>query len=291
MKRRESLINLFKSVRIERTFPSISLIIFACALMGKITKEIYLLTICLVLLYAPGGILNALKDEDYILPKYSKIVVYILPLIALIISFENTTLFLASISWIIFGYIYNVFSRKILFLDNTLICITHHFIPVFFSLIILGETIKNSFFIGTYIYLVFWFLAPIKNLNGIEKDKNLKYKTLPVVYKQGKKITFILYYVSFILMIPAYFIFELNALYLALLFALLLLFLITKKIEKRKNYSGMLKIARLIISLFGFAITISITKNIKLIILGSTIIFFFLEETIKKLIKYQEIFS
>ncbi|HKL23410.1 MAG TPA: hypothetical protein VJ895_01530, partial [Candidatus Nanoarchaeia archaeon] len=102
---------------------------------------------------------------------------------------------------------------------------------------------------------------------------------------------FILYYVSFILMIPAYFIFELNALYLALLFALLLLFLITKKIEKRKNYSGMLKIARLIISLFGFAITISITKNIKLIILGSTIIFFFLEETIKKLIKYQEIFS
>ncbi|HKL23603.1 MAG TPA: hypothetical protein VJ895_02525, partial [Candidatus Nanoarchaeia archaeon] len=171
MKRRESLINLFKSVRIERTFPSISLIIFACALMGKITKEIYLLTICLVLLYAPGGILNALKDEDYILPKYSKIVVYILPLIALIISFENTTLFLASISWIIFGYIYNVFSRKILFLDNTLICITHHFIPVFFSLIILGETIKNSFFIGTYIYLVFWFLAPIKNLNGIEKDK------------------------------------------------------------------------------------------------------------------------
>jgi hypothetical protein len=178
MKRGESLINLFKSARIERTFPSISLIIFACALMGKITKEIYLLTICLILLYAPGGILNALKDKDYALPKYSKIVVYILPLIALIISFGNPKVFLASLIWILLGFAYNLFSRKILLADTSIMGITHYFVPVFFTLWILGKDLIPSMEISILIYFTFWLIIPLKNLNGIKKDKSLGYKTL-----------------------------------------------------------------------------------------------------------------
>ncbi len=285
MKGGENFINLFRSARIERIFPSISLIIFASALMGEIKKEIYLLAICAALLYAPGGILNALKDKDYILPPFSKIFVFLLPAIALIISFQNKFLFLACISWIIFGYTYNVFSRKTLFLDNTLICITHHFIPVFFSLILLGELFTNSLWIGSYVYLVFWFLAPIKNLNGIKKDIKLKYKTLPSTYENGKKITFLLYYFSFVMMLPAYFIFELNIIYIIFLVVLFLLFLITKKIVEKENYEAMLNVARLIISLFGFAITISIATNPKIIILGAIIIFFFFGNLIKILIR------
>ena len=285
MQKRGEFINLFRSARIERTFPSLTLIIFACALVGKINKEIYLLSICLILLYVPGGILNALKDKDYELPPYSKIFIYLLPLIALIISIQNKILFLATISWIITGFIYNVASRKILFLDNTFICMTHHFIPVFFSLIILGHTLQNSIFIGTYVYLVFWFLAPIKNLNGIKKDIKLKYKTVPSTYIKGKQITFLLYYASFILMIPAYFIFELNFRYLILLCVLFILFLITKKVVEKENYSAMLNIARIIISLFGFAIAISLTNNLKIIVPGASIVIFFFIALIKNLIK------
>ena len=68
MKGGDKINNLFLATRIERSFPLISLVIFSCAFMGKINKEIYLLSICLVLLYSAGGILNALKDKDYELP-------------------------------------------------------------------------------------------------------------------------------------------------------------------------------------------------------------------------------
>lgn len=285
MQKRGKLINLIKSARINRGLPTISLILFGAALINKINLDILLLSICSILLYAPGGILNAIKDKDYELPSYSKIIVCSLPIIAILISLHHKVILFATIFWIIIGFLYNVVSRKILFLDNTLICITHHFTPVFFSLLLLGMSIKHSFFIGAYVYLVFWFLAPIKNLNGIEKDKKLGYKTLPATYIQGKEITLFLYYISFILMIPAHFIFKLNLTYLILLVVLFLLFLITKKTIQRKNYAAMLGIARLIISLFGFAMSISLTTNLKIILPGASIIFFYIFALIKDLKK------
>ncbi len=282
-KSENKFLNLIKSTRINRIFPTISLILFGAALANKINLDILILSTCSILLYASGGILNAIKDKDYVLPKYSKIITIILPIITILISLQNKIILFATISWIIIGFLYNMASRKILFLDNTLICITHHFIPVFFSLILLGMNIKNSLFIGTYVYLVFWFLAPIKNLNGIEKDKKLGYKTIPSTYLRGKEITLFLYYISFILMIPAYFIFKLNPIYLILLCVLFLLFLITKKIIQRKNYAAMLGIARLVISLFGFAMSISLTTNLKIILPGAFIIIFFFVALIKDL--------
>ena len=280
-KRGKNICNLIKATRINRTLPSISLILFACSLMNAINKEIYSLMGICFLLYAPGGILNAIKDKDYSLPKYSKILVFLLPAIAIIISLSNNLLLIATISWIIFGFIYNVLSRKILLLDTTAICLTHHFIPVFFSLLILGAKLELAINSSLYVYSVFWFLAPIKNLNGIEKDRELKYQTLPANYRHGKIITIILYYISFLVMTLAYFLFELNSLYTIFLGLLLLLFLVSKKTFSMKDKSSMLGIVRLIICLFAFSLTISTSNNLEIILPSFAIILFFIFAFIK----------
>jgi len=282
MKGGDKIKNLFLATRIERSFPLISLVIFSCAFMGKINKEIYLLSICLVLLYSAGGILNALKDKDYELPKYTKGILFIFLIIVLFISTKSQKILLASIAWIVIGITYNLFSRKILLADTTLMGITHYFIPMFFSLLILGEKINISFEISTIIYLTYWLIIPLKNLNDMKKDKNLGYITLPTVSKHGSKITILLYYLSFILIISLYKFLQLNKLYLIMLIPLGIMYLITGKLLSFKNKAYSIPITRLTMVIFTTALTIGSTLNKNFIMSQILFVIFFTLAFIKK---------
>jgi 4-hydroxybenzoate polyprenyltransferase len=282
MKGGKKFINLFRSARIERTFPSISLIIFACAISEKINKEIYLLSLCLILLYASGGILNAIKDKDYELPPYSKIIIYILPIITLIISLNNSKIFLASLIWVIFGFAYNLTSRKILLADTSIMSLTHYFIPVFFSLWILGMNIMPAIEISTLIYATFWLIIPLKNLNGINKDKKLGYKTLTTLSKQGKKITIILYYLSFILISYFYYFLELKKIYLFMLIIIGLMYITTGKTLSFPNKYFSIPITRLTMIIFTTSLTLGITTNKFFILLQMPFLLFFTIAFIKE---------
>jgi len=273
--------NLLIATRVTRTFPSISLIFFASAFAQKITTEIYLLSIILVLLYIPGGILNAIKDKDYSLPRYSKTIVILLPIIALIISSYSLKLFLAAIAWIIFGFIYNVLSRKIILLDSSTLCVTHYFIPTFFTLMILGINLTTAFLIAFQMYMTVWFICPVKNLKGIKEDQSLGYKTLATSFENGEKITKVLFHLSIIPILISLFFYNLNFISLVFLSMLTIIYLFAHKIIKIKDKNIALRMARLNVAFFALSLTFSYTENIPILILSSAISLFFFAGLIK----------
>lgn len=230
--------NLIKATRINRTLPSILLIVLAISIKKQINPEIFLLGIILILIYSAGGIQNALKDRDFELNKKAKYAPTLLLLIATIISIQNTHLFIANLSWITLSLIYNFKSRKILLLDTTIMSITHYTIPFLFALLILGETLTKSLELSIPIYLIFWLITPTKNLKETEKDKSLEYKTIATEFKNAHKITIILTFLSLIPILSLKFFLKLPNFFFLVFPNIILFFLIIhiqfQRIETKK---------------------------------------------------------
>lgn len=226
--------NLLKATRINRTIPSLLLITLTAIITQKINLNIFLLGIILILIYSSGGLQNVIKDKDFKLNKNTKFIIIALILTAITISFNNKYLIISTVLWIILSLLYNFTSRKILLLDTTILCITHYFIPTFFSLLMLNQGITQSLKISIPIYLIFWFITPTKNLKEIRKDKLLKYRTIPTQFKNGKTITLIILNITIIPIILTYFILDISN-YILLTIPNIILFLSILNILFIKN--------------------------------------------------------
>ena len=265
------ILRMIKESRIERTFPSIMMILFSLAIIGRFDKDIIFLTLSMVLIYSSAGIHNSIKDKNLMISDRYRYI-YIIPImIALIISIQNIILIIASLLWIILGLSYNTISRKILLADSIILSITHYAIPTIFSLLLLGESIQGSLRFGTIFFLTFMFVTPVKNLKETDEDKKLDYRTLPTIFKNGKELTIIssLFFMIISIIIQASF--NVNIILIIISFILYIsgIKLIIDSYEKKS-----LKIFRLLFIFFIFSL-ITTTENNTIIILSSIFPIFF----------------
>lgn len=275
-KRKNDFTRLLRAARIYRVLPTLMVILVPATFVGHLSWQIFIMMLIGILIYSASGIYNAIRDNDYSINYGSKKIIYILLIISLILSLTNRIIFLTTIIAIILGIIYNTYSRRIILADSSILAVTHFALPCFASSILIGLNYNFAFILSGYLFLVFWFLMPIKNLKGIDDDKKRKYKTLATTLKNGKLITLILFCISFFLMFIAYFLFRLNKIYPFILIIILMLYiLVIIKILSKKEIAA-LKYVRGIILLFLFGIILGVSNNIIVIFFSSLLIIIYL---------------
>lgn len=272
--------NLISAARIHRTIPSLTLIIFAIAITNNFNFKIIILGLCLLMIYSVGGIQNSYKDKDHNISKSSsKKIAILLVILALAISTIDLVIFISCILWIIFGFLYNTISRKMLLLDGTFLALTHYFIPFSAALIILDYSIKDSLIAAGIIYSIFWFIMPAKDLKGMNEDKKRGYKTLPNI-KHGRTITILMFWIFLITMILAFPAFNLNKIYFAFLATMVPLHVASTIFFYYRKEEYSLAITRLSMVIFFFSLSFSITKNPLPILAGLSMVFLYLTRLI-----------
>ncbi|MFH1521352.1 MAG: UbiA family prenyltransferase [archaeon] len=263
--------NLLKATRTERAMIPFSFIMIAVGFADFINLEVIILSICCVLLYASGGILNAKVDGDFEV-RYVSVFASILILTSVVLSFYNFIIFLSVLGWIFLSFIYNKYSRKILFGDSVMLSLTHVGLPIFSACFLLDFHLDFTLKLTTFMFASFLFLVPIKNLNGAEKDIEKGYKTLMTLFKDGKTITYVLFNIYVILMFLSYFIFDLDEKFL-IMFAFILML---KIFMDYCLYNGRevltYRCARLVIILFSFSFVFVNASNLKIIFMSFTLV-------------------
>ncbi len=270
MKGDSNLINLLKATRLERSLFPLSFIMIAVGFADKITTDILILGLCCILIYISGGILNAKIDNDYNIK--SSIIIPIVIIITILISLTNKIIFLTVIGWIALSFLYNKYSRRILFGDSFFLSITHASLAVFSASILLKLGIQLSLSLGVFAFSSFFLFVPMKNLNGVKEDIEKKYKTIMTSSLNGKTLTYILFNFYLISMFLSYFIFNLGDKFLIIFsFILAIKIPIDYFIYNGKQVLSY-KLGRLIILIFSFAFVLDQSTNINIILISSILI-------------------
>lgn len=263
-------INLLKATRIYRVIPTLMIILLASSFNQKFNIYLLFLSLISILIYASGGIQNAIKDKDYDLPKKSKIIIFCLIGLALIISLTNKTLFLTTIIWVSLSFIYNTISRKIILGDTIIMSLTHYVIPFVSATILLHSKIDILF--TSLLFLTFFFLTPFKNIKDTKQDKQRGYKTLTTTFAYGKDITLTIFFLLIIPLSCFYLFFKLNLIYLIGLVIVIFLDLLSIKNNLNLSYARILLNFIIFNLIFGFSKEPTISLSGGILLLISTII-------------------
>ena len=272
-KRDNSLWNLLRAMRLERTLSVLMIILIPVAYTNKFPLSIFVLCLAAILIYGASAIYNAHRDGDYSLPEYSPAFIVGIFLVALIISLSNKIIFFTALSTIFLGYLYNTLSRFFIIGDAFVAGFTHFAIPIIASSLLVG--LKPSVFLpmASLTYMILFCIVPITNLKDIQKDKKLGYKTLVNTVENPKIISIIF----FIFSLMFFFIFSLflgiRDLRLIFLFPVLL---IGGLIIYQINYNYMkraLKLLRLYLIL-SFSLLILILSSISHVSFAAFLILF-----------------
>jgi 4-hydroxybenzoate polyprenyltransferase len=246
------------------------------AFANGINKEVFLLGICCVLVYSVAGIHNAIRDKDYVVPKYAKKIMLIVLATAMIIALSDYIIFLTVLAWIILGFLYNTVSRYVLFGDSTILAITHYTLPCFSAALLLDLNFKLTFTLTGFMFVTFWFLMHSKNLKDTSDDKKRGYKTLTTLYKHGKSISITLLVIGFLSMFFAYFLFNLaNKFLLVYLIVLILQITAIRLIIGNKGQPAV-KIIRLLMMLFLLGIIFDKASDISVLLIPFSLFFTYL---------------
>jgi 4-hydroxybenzoate polyprenyltransferase len=238
------------------------------AFANIITKEIILLGVCCALVYSAVGIHNAIKDHDYELPSYANIVMILMPIAAIVVSLSHYLLFITVLAWIALGLAYNTAARHILFGDTTILAVTHFALPSLMSSLILGLDLKVALPLSVIFFLIAWFITLAKNLKDIEEDKKRHYITLTTRFKNGVFITQMLMFIPFVVMLFAFFVFNLTPKFiLVMVAAAFLTGIAIIKISKNQEKES-IGILRLVFLVFMLGLIVEKTANYGVILLG-----------------------
>jgi 4-hydroxybenzoate polyprenyltransferase len=263
-----NFIDILKATRIHRTLTALTAIMVPVAFANKINSNILYLALVCILIYAVAGIQNAKKDNDYKLPKNSKIFSALFLFSGLILSLNNYIIFFTFLIWILLGVFYNLIARYILFGDVTILSITHHTLPTLSSSLLLGLDLKTTLLLTSFMFITFWFIIHLKNLKDAIEDKKRGYKTLTINIKNGTIKTKLLFEISFLCMFIAYFIFDLSKIYLyALVGVMLIKILVTYFIDLEKHEIA-LNFMRLMVIAFLIALIVDRTNNYSIIFIS-----------------------
>ena len=267
--------NLLKSTRLERALIPLSFIFLTANVAGRINFNVYILSLCCVLLYVSGGILNAKIDGDLKL-KHCNHLVVILSVFTIMISFYDKIIFFSVLSWVFLNIVYSKYSRKILFGDSFILSITHAIIPIISVSFLLGLDFFNMFKISGFSFLLVSLIIPMKNFKGIVEDKKNRYKTLLTYSKDGRFATVIIFNLSFLLLILAPIIFGLDKNYYLILILILILYFVINYFILNKREIFAYKLARLDVLLINLAISVSVFTNFSVFLISTFLIVFYL---------------
>lgn len=265
--------NILKATRVHRTLTGLGTLMIPIAFANKVNLNVVFLCLSLIILYAAVGVQNAKKDNDYELPGYVNLVVYGLVITAFLFSLKHIIIFSTTLTILVLGLIYNFISRYVLLLDVTVVTATHHSLPMLATSLLLNLNMKLIIILCTYIYFVYWLFIHIKNLKDKEDDKNRGYKTIATEFKNGRKITLILFEISFLLMVAGYFLFKFNPIYLI---SLLILFFMKQSIKRnilKNNEEKALDYLRFVSVVFVYSIVLQKITELNVLLFCSIPLF------------------
>lgn len=270
-----SFLDFLEATRIYRVFPTLMIVLVSASFAEFLNFELILFGFVGFLIYAANGLYNSIKDGDHNLPDYSKNVVLFLIFFALIVSFFDKIIFLTAFISVILGFMYNSASRFFVLLDTTLLSLTHYTIPFFSSLLLVGFNFGESLKFSLFMFSIFWFFTPSKNLKGVEQDRVRGYKTLPIVLRSGKFLTLLMFIFSAFLMAFSLYFFSLNFMFLFFLYLIFILYFFSlNSFWKGENVLALF-ISRMIILFFLFGIIFSKTTDLTIIFSGLFFLFFY----------------
>ena len=128
--RGEKFVNLLKATRATRVLTVLTIILIPAAYANNFPRILALFLTVPALIYFAFSIYNAYRDNDYVLPNYFPIIIVILLTTALIISFSNKIILIATCLWIVLGLIYHTIARRIILGDAMVAGITHLALPI-----------------------------------------------------------------------------------------------------------------------------------------------------------------
>ena len=280
-KKRIASKNLLKATRIERTFPIVLLSLIPFGISNGSLVKFLSFVIPLMTIYSSIAILNAIKDKDYDLPKYSKKLSYALIILSVFLSLFNKYALIYVLLTTILGFIYNEFSRKIILGDSLVAGITHFSLPFFLA----GQmnNLSANILVPTTIILYFLApsIAPITNIKDLKEDRKRGYKTLiNSVKKPNRTISFTLISIETIFILIGIILKKPTMILIQIIFSLILIQI--KKLTNKKYYRKALLLLRVYL-IYNYSFIIFLfSKNPLVIFLSSIMNIINLIQTTKK---------
>lgn len=179
---------LWRATRIKRgTYAALSTIV-AGSFTGIFDTSLFLLILLCYVVYAIGGLVNALKDNDF--PAVSKRE-YMLGIFALILfsvacSLFNVVLSFFVIAGLLLGYLYSHFSRYLLYGDIVIGGLYHIVLPMVTVFSLHDLSFRSYGSLVFTLLVIFTFLLSVKNMNGYEDDKKRGYVTFMTLFPATK---------------------------------------------------------------------------------------------------------
>lgn len=207
-------LNLIRSMRLERTIHISAIMLIPVAFASHINLEVIFLMLSSVLLYGGFSIHNAIKDDDYELPSYSKLVMYLMIGSSLGFGFISYINMISILLWIALGYLYNGYSRKILFADISFLTLANFVLPIISSALVLKVDMRTIIIVSVLSYISLWFFSNLKNLNGFEDDKKRGYKTIATEFNNFKPLVKIFFDMGVLFSFIIYLVLPMSQLYL-----------------------------------------------------------------------------
>jgi hypothetical protein len=252
---------LLRATRAERSLYIVSMLLIPTAFANKITPDIFVLSLCCILLYSVSGIHNSKRDKDHPIPNYYKKVIVFLVFSSVLLSLYNIIIFLTVIISILLGIFYNTASRKILFGDATVLGFTHAAIPIISSSLLVGLSIATAIKLAVVFYAFIWILGNIRNQKDSKEDKKREYKTYATIIKNPRILTQIFIGLSFFIVSLSLIIFKLNPRSLIIFALISLIYIAINILTSLKKDVLAMQILRLVILLFSFMLVIGTTSN------------------------------
>jgi len=278
------LANLIKATRIYRTVPTLMVMTVSVAFANHATNQLIYLALVCILIYAAASLHNAIKDKDYYLPNYTSLVILALLIIALVISLNSVASFITGIIWILLGLFYNTTGRHLLLGDATILSITHYALPSFSSSLIVGMDMNFASILAGFMFISFWFIMHSKNLKDTREDAHRGYRTLTTQIHNGKGLTLVLFWLSIIPMALAYFLFNLNKIYVLVWVLILILDILVSYQILKGRAEFALKLTRVIILFFLVGLIVGKAPDLRIVLGASGLCSFYCLSLIKDVI-------
>jgi hypothetical protein len=194
------LAHIIKASRIQRSLFAVGTVCLTMAFSRGFDWLILVLAGNAALLYAVGGLVNAKRDGDYELGDIMPAIAAFMA-VPLLTSLYHPVIAVSTALWLLFGYVYNFISRKVVLLDSVVLGFTHVIIPGISAALILDIALSAYLPILLSVAASYAGVVSIKNVKQKVEDARRGYATLANSCRYGILYTMALYSAAVLLMI------------------------------------------------------------------------------------------
>ena len=194
--------------------------------------------------------------------------IVVILIIATLISLKNLIITATLLFSFIMGHIYSKPSRYVLFGDSIILSITHVAIPIISASLILKISLLDIIPLTILSMIFYTTIDQMSNLNGIETDKQNRYKTLMTMSKSGKLYTHLLMNISFTVALAIDLIFKLSNRFLVIIFLLFIIEIIMNYLMNSRKEIHAYGLMRLVTIIFPFAFVFEWASDIRIFLIS-----------------------